>query len=56
MLYDNSNTFADEGYLKVKYLVNAGNLKCILKRHPLINLKKNLIAVQSCKQGLSIDV
>ena len=28
------------GPLKLKYLVNAENLKRILKRHPLINLKK----------------
>jgi len=38
-LHDNSNTWADAGPLKVKYLVNARNFKHILKRHPIINYK-----------------
>jgi len=46
-LHENSNTWADAGPLKVKYLVNAGNFKPI---------KILLIAVQSLKQGLLNDV
>ena len=35
-LHDNSNTWADAGLLKVKYLVNAGNFKHNLQSAPLI--------------------